>query len=213
MKNYKLTMELISDTIVGSAEGYGAIIDTDVVFDDLGIPYIPAKRIKGLLRNNAIEIAGILGLDIHIENLFGSKGETEKETPIKVSNLYVDDYSNNREHLFYYLKKSSLVTGDISGFFTCMRMQTAMEEENRVARNGSLRTSRVIKKGFTFHGELVFDPSFENLMGLACLNTRLIGSMRNRGFGEIKLSLRGDDDDDIINKALATYSKEEEVKV
>ena len=44
----KITIKLLSDALINSGEGFGAIIDSDVVFDDIGLPYIPAKRIKGL---------------------------------------------------------------------------------------------------------------------------------------------------------------------
>lgn len=47
MAVFTFNLELLSDTLIGSGEGWGATIDTDVVFDDFGLPYIPARRVKG----------------------------------------------------------------------------------------------------------------------------------------------------------------------
>ena len=53
MKSYTIEIQLISDAIIGSGEGFGSLIDTDIVFDGLGVPFIPARRIKGCLRDAA----------------------------------------------------------------------------------------------------------------------------------------------------------------
>ena len=39
MKTLTIELKLLSNTLIGSGEGFGAIIDTDVVFDETGIPY------------------------------------------------------------------------------------------------------------------------------------------------------------------------------
>lgn len=46
MKSYTIEIQLISDAIIGSGEGFGSLIDTDIVFDGLGVPIIPARRIR-----------------------------------------------------------------------------------------------------------------------------------------------------------------------
>ena len=43
----KLYIKLLSDLCTYSGESYNSMVDTDVVYDKYGIPYIPAKRIKG----------------------------------------------------------------------------------------------------------------------------------------------------------------------
>ena len=47
----KIEMKLLSDAIPGSGEGLAGIIDADITYDEYGIPYIPAKRIKGILKD------------------------------------------------------------------------------------------------------------------------------------------------------------------
>ena len=52
----KITIELLSDICIGSGESYNSVIDTDVTYDDYGLPYIPAKRIKGCIREAGLEL-------------------------------------------------------------------------------------------------------------------------------------------------------------
>ena len=51
----KLRIQLKSDLCAASGEGLGSLIDTDVCYDKYGFPYIPSKRIKGLLREAFME--------------------------------------------------------------------------------------------------------------------------------------------------------------
>lgn len=52
----KITIRLLSDLSTTAGETYNSLVDTDVVYDKYGIPYIPAKRIKGCIREAALEM-------------------------------------------------------------------------------------------------------------------------------------------------------------
>ena len=56
MKKYKLKIELLSDLCVANGGVYNSMLDTDVCSDAYGLPYIPGKRIKGCLRECALEL-------------------------------------------------------------------------------------------------------------------------------------------------------------
>jgi len=74
----KIKIDLLSYTLTGSGEGAG-IIDSDVVLDDFGFPYIPSRRIKGVLRESAQEVCDILGINDYkiVNSIFGKDGFTE----------------------------------------------------------------------------------------------------------------------------------------
>ena len=57
-KEQQLIITLKSDLCAGSGYSYAGIVDSDLCYDIYGIPYIPAKRLKGCLR----EAAGLIGL-------------------------------------------------------------------------------------------------------------------------------------------------------
>jgi CRISPR/Cas system CSM-associated protein Csm3 (group 7 of RAMP superfamily) len=212
MKTYTLQITLESNALIGSGEGYGAIIDADVAFDDIGIPYIPVKRIKGCLRDAAIDVCVMLYsaqiksfLDLTtdissnnsnkfkiITDIFGKQGQ-ESPAPFYFTNLMIDDYDKNKEWLEYFLSEhANIISGDsIRSFFTELRQQTAIDD-NGVAGEHSLRTIRTIKKGITFKGEICCQTENQNaerILALACRNLRYMGTKRNRGFGKIKCEL------------------------
>ena len=198
MKTYQLKLKLLSPTLIGSGEGFGALIDTDIVFDDAGIPFVPSKRIKGCLLDSATEVKEIfndlIDFPMDIETTFGKKGGDSKSGAVYFSNLTVADYKNNKAWLDYYLKNKKypdiLSRERILETFTEIRQQTAIE--SGVAKDGSLRTIRVIKKGFEFYGDIHIEKESETILDtlmLACLNFRFMGTKRNRGFGEIHCSL------------------------
>lgn len=205
MKSYKITIELKSPCLIGSAEGFGAIIDSDIVFDEFGIPYIPSKRIKGCLRDSAIEICEMFELaeinliDLTKDNtenkysivtsIFGRPGD-EKPAPVYFSNLVVKNYDSFKEWLNYLMHSyNKLISREkIIQQFTEIRQQTAIDE-NGISDEHSLRTIRVAKKGIVFEGKIDTEIDDVKLLYYAAKNLRRLGTKRNRGFGEVECKL------------------------
>lgn len=199
MKRYTIRLELISPALIGSGEGFGAIIDTDIVFDEFGIPYIPSKRIKGCLRDSAEELCEMFqssGINLFnkklVDSVFGEPG-SETPAPVYFSNLYLQDYPEMRQWLEYLKSKyNDYITREaVISRYTELRQQTAINE-NGTAKEHSLRTIRVAKKGLIFYGDIDMEednPSFLKLLFFACKNLRRIGTKRNRGFGEVNCTI------------------------
>jgi len=207
--NYQITVRLLADALIGSGEGFGAIIDTDVVFDEVRIPYIPGRRFKGCLRDSANEVLGIFdkcaingfistdknnGRFRVIDEIFGTP---EDPSLLHISNLTIGDYENNKNCLRYFNKKYPYILpkDEIISYFTIIRQQTKIDARG-LAEENSLRTIRAVKKGFTFEGNISADTDNDagngnvgRLLWLACLNLRHMGTKRNRGFGEVECSL------------------------
>ncbi|MDI6714679.1 MAG: RAMP superfamily CRISPR-associated protein [Thermodesulfovibrio sp.] len=211
MKIYKIKLILESPCLIGSGEGFGAVIDSDIVFDELGIPYIPAKRIKGCLRDSAIEVCEMFSLakinlfDLSEEEsennfrivtyLFGKPGN-DQPAPIYFSNLTIEDYPNKVKWLKYLMEnyKEIITRHSIINQFTEIRQQTAIDEKTGIAKEHSLRTIRVAKKGLTFIGTIDIEEEREDLIKLlyfACRNLKYLGTKRNRGFGKVKCDISG----------------------
>ncbi len=180
MEEYIIKVKLDSPAITASGEGFGAIIDTDIVFDETGLPYIPAKRIKGCLLDSALEVKDMffdhseINLSLYINKTFGDVG-TKTSAPVYLSNLYIEDYANNKDWLNYFLESGSykavLSKDRILETFTHIRRQTAIGDKG-VAKEHSLRTARVINKGTCFFGDIKTankDDEIINTIALACL--------------------------------------------
>ena len=56
MKKYILTVEALSPVHLGAGKS-DVIIDAETAHDEFGMPYFPAKRLKGLLYESALELA------------------------------------------------------------------------------------------------------------------------------------------------------------
>ena len=198
-KTYKVQIQLLSDTLIGATEGYGAIIDKDSVFDEVGLPIIPGKRVKGILKAEAELLNKYQPVEIQprndnskktaIEILFGDAGITDKNTEyLSVSNFTLPDYKANKTYLKYLIQENEISRSEVIAHFTTMRMMTRIDEDG-IAENTSLRTFRVLKKGLVFEGELTFDSDYLDKFKSIVALTRRIGSMRNRGLGQIQCRL------------------------
>lgn len=197
-----LKITTLSDTQIGSGRSFTATIDSDIEFDSLGLPYIPAKRIKGLFRNAVEDLSKLQALkslrsfdESHVEKLFGTIGSSTG-SPICFDNLNIQDHQQIRSWLNYIYDAYPFAfkTHTIQDYFTTLRSQTAIDANTQTAKDHSLRTIRVLKKGFNFCGSIHLQnnedqDAFVNALSMASLLLRRIGSQRNRGFGKVKVEL------------------------
>ncbi len=177
----KIIMTLKSDAIPGSGKSLAGIIDRDIAYDETGLPYIPAKRLKGILRESAED----LRLD-SIDRIFGVEGAT-RGAVFRLDNGLLENHLELSRVLKSESIKRFLPTQAVLDFYTYTRSQTTIE--NGVAKENSLRTSRVLKKGLKFFFNLDCDPDDIAVLQDVCRVTRSIGASRTRGFGEIELEL------------------------
>ncbi len=210
----KLKILLKSSMLPGSGSGAGAMVDNDVVWDNIGLPIIPAKRIKGCLKDAAIEVLemflvnqGISTFDEFskkdIDKLFGTPGNQEK-SPFTLTNLFIENHQEAIQWINYLLatENSIISIGKIKQQFTELRTTTAIDKITGVAKKHSLRKSRYLKKGLIFIGNLDLNISgdkeaqaiYERILGLACTNFKTMGTRRNRGTGDIECTLWKDND-------------------
>jgi len=217
--NMKVKIKLLSYTLTGSGEGVG-IIDSDVVLDDFGFPYIPSRRIKGVLKESSQEVCDMLGLNYDIvESVFGKDGFTEGK--IHIGNLYVNNYENIRKEIDDFKKDENSIynifinPSQIASYYTTIRQQTSIDEKSEIAKENSLRTFRVLKPGLEFESEIYEITSLSKkekaLLYLAATNLKRIGTSRNRGFGEISCLIEDADIRD-VDGAIQCLNRDDDIK-
>ena len=189
-------MELLSDAVPGSGEGLSGIIDIDVANDEYGILYIPAKRIKGVLRESALELNETGVLHNRVDDIFGASGQQEGAV-FKISDGYIENYLIYKEFLEYTTahkdELAPLFNREIVlDGFTYQRSRTTIDNETGTAKENTLRTSRVLKRGLKFYFWVEFppDPGVDYHVDLEkiCKVTRRFGLSRTRGMGEIRMT-------------------------
>ncbi|MDX2245359.1 MAG: RAMP superfamily CRISPR-associated protein [Bacteroidia bacterium] len=201
--NYTLTLTTESYLLTGSGEG-GVLIDADVVFHATGFPMIPARRIKGMLKESLEEVMEIAGeieeaIGKTVISFFGEPGKPTYEGKLLFHNLMLPDWQKILMEISENKGFSGFQPDFIKAYFTAEIQQTAIGRENKkneiegVAKKRSLRNYRVIKPGFTFEGLLEttspLSAEEEKLLKRAVMNLRHAGTRRNRGFGKVKCML------------------------
>lgn len=188
-QKYKLTIELLSDLCASDGGSYNSLIDTDVCHDEYGFPYIPAKRIKGCLRECAMELND-WGKSIDINGLFGSPGAEINGSKIQMGNAYIVGYEEKKDEVKENQRSPLYHPQLVLQQYTSLRSQTAISQETGVADPHSLRTIRVINKGLVFQSEVVFPAEYYEDLSMCCNVFTGMGVSRTRGFGEIRAELK-----------------------
>ena len=87
----KITIRLLSDLCTYSGETYNSVIDTDVVYEKNGIPYIPGRRLKGCIREAALEMKELGFIEqAQYDEIFGKEGD--QNAAFSLSNAYILNY-------------------------------------------------------------------------------------------------------------------------
>lgn len=194
-----LKITLHSDLCMSSGYSWAGAIDSDICYDEYGLPYIPARRLKGSMRE-AASLYRVLS-ETEAEKLFGRSRAGGVEG-ITIENARMEGDEELRE-AFEELKRSG---SPLAGYlrrekvlecFTRVLGQTRLTDGT--AADKSLRFVRVLsarspldEKQLIFRAAVFFedeDGSVERNLSMAAKATRNIGLRRNRGFGSVSCEL------------------------
>lgn len=197
---YSMTIELRSDMCCGTGEVSGVSVDQLTALDAYGLPVIPAKRLKGLLRELAvlIELPEQRGFT---DALFGVSGS---ELAGKLS--FGDARLVGHRQIKGIVDRDSLMPDVVAAVYTTTRTTTSVEEDG-VAADHTLHTMQLVRRCNTsgeptrfecmVRGVDLTEPEkdfFDDVV--RCL--RAIGLKKSRGLGEV--SCRGSWSDEVANE-------------
>lgn len=216
----KIKIELMSDLCIGSGYSYGGVIDSDVAYDQLGFPQIPARRLKGCMRE-----AAELVCPEAAEALFGKSGKNTAGDMALGNGLLEDHDAMKKEILeLRYRKREEafwLNPQNILKIYTEIRAQTSICQDTGVAEETTLRYTRVVKQygpqkekiPLCFYAEVEFDQSWKTQMERILKAVRNMGMNRSRGLGSVRCSLISQYIEDEQEKAQADGSEERRVSL
>ena len=196
MQSYRLRLTLLSDATFGRGDGVAGLVDAEVQHDEVGLPFLAGRTLKGLLGAECADIVYALERacpgqtdrwHAASERLFGRSGAAlEGEAIMRVGPAHLQD--DLRSALREDVRQGRLTPADILETVTALRRQTAMDEWG-VPLENTLRTMRVILRGTVFWAPLDFvvEPQSDDLALLAaCVKAlRRAGTGRNRGRGRL----------------------------
>lgn len=230
-----LKIVLRSDLCAGNGESAGNSVDTDVCMDGAGLPYIPARRLKGCLRQSAYDMEKMEYPEAadKIRRLFGDAYGNEgclflqdgvmrgAEAIQELLSKKIPKDDRNRkgcEGPIPDCVKRMAHPANVGRMFSKVRGQTKLQDGVKV--DNSLRFTRVISqydpfdlkssKEMEFYAPLYLDtedPALKDFLTDCCKATRHIGTSRNRGLGNVKIMVWKDD------AMTGDSSKSEEEKV
>jgi CRISPR-associated protein Csx10 len=204
----------LSDAAPGSGEGGVGGIDRDVAYDKAGLPYIPGRRLKGCLLEAAKELSEALEqhrpVDFFqsnsIEQIFGKPGQTMTGW-LRIDNASLEAAAELGEWLDWMVQQNQTFFGSeaVRSAYTGLRAQTSMDRTTGGPVANTLRVSRVLRRKLVFIAsiDLVSPDEISDIdttkrlrrdLALACTAFRRLGSSRNRGWGEVKVTLHDGDD-------------------
>lgn len=171
-------VEFFSNWHCGSGQAAGADVDALVVKDKDGLPYVPGRTLKGLLREAACDL---FGNEATINTVFGISGDKEDHQTgcVFFSNATFTDEEHNAivhnkwtSHLFQTFSSTAI-------------------DENGIAKDKSLRKIETVVP-CKLQGVIGNVP--ENCVGLLEESMHFVkrmGTGRNRGYGRCQITITG----------------------
>ena len=201
MTNYVLEIKLQSPLTSASGEGRIGLVDRDVVFDDVGLPILPGRRLKGLWRDAYRDVADAWQQcgerSTSAEQIFGDSGRSPGDGAacIHVANAELKEASSLREWLVYLQHSDihKLHPDDVVNHYATVRAQTAIDRWTGSAKENTLRLTRTLKKGLIFWAPVRFmgspNTALQNALALGAAALQHMGTARTRGLGEVRCHL------------------------
>lgn len=199
MTEYILQITLQSPLTSAAGEGRVGVVDRDVAFDDLGLPLLPGRRLKGLWREAYRDVADAWTQcgksPVTAEYLFGESGQKpgDGDACMFVANAELQETQSLREWLKYLQHTRKLHLDDVVEHFATVRSQTAIDRRTGAALEHTLRLTRTLKAGLVFRARVrFFEPPTNALLdalSLGAVALQHMGTARTRGLGKVSCRL------------------------
>lgn len=180
--NYKI--RFLDDWMCSSGLGAGAKTDSEVIKDKDGLPYIPGKTLKGILKDACLEMveldtSGQFLTQNQIDYIFGveakSKENGEENEPSRPGNAFFSNAELPK------LEKEEIFKNQLQSFLYHNIASTRINDKG-VAVDKSLRVKEVCAP-VTLTGQIQVEEKYHSVLEKAMKWTRQLGTNRNRGLG------------------------------
>lgn len=185
----KLKMELLSDVVFGNGMSVPGGEDLSILCDEYGFPYYKGGTMKGIFREELIRYLGWIvhdkkEIEEKVNRLLGKSGDSnlDEEQKIIFSDFQLSESVKQKMLDEIGSKNPQIITNTLSH----IRAFTKLSEDGMVEA-GSLRNLRCVNKGLYFYAEVICPPQEEQLVLEVMQMIKWIGSMRNRGFGKVRI--------------------------
>lgn len=177
MSTIKYEIEFFSNWHCGSGLAAGADVDALVIKDNNGLPYVPGRTLKGLLREAAV----VLFEDDKTVNLiFGVSGDQDNHM---TGTSFFSNATLPRAEYQYIVEQG--LAQHLYQTFASTRI-----DENGIAKDNTLRKIETVVP-CKLEGEILNVPNdAEQIVEDSMHYIKRMGTGRNRGYGRCRISIR-----------------------
>lgn len=195
-----LQIKLLSDATFSRGEGTAGVVDIEVEHDELGMPFIGGKTVRGLLRDSWLSMFQYFpDLEDEAKRVLGQGHAVNESCRLRIGDALLPPAIRDAICRATARKPQHerLSSQTILDAFTSVRYQTAENRQTGAPEITTLRASRVALRGFVFQASLSWLNGYRptrsdvQLLALCALATRHGGLLRNRGRGHICITLDG----------------------
>ena len=179
--NYQITF--YNDWHCGSGLAAGADVDLLVVKDRQGLPYVPGKTVKGLLREAMEQIYALQGKDVeNLVPMLGRETDNPDETTAACGQMSQGCSFFTNAELAADEAQAIVSTGTTRYLYRTIA-STAIDPLTGTARQHSLRRMQVTVP-CVMHGRIIDVPEgLKDDVINALRYIKRLGQSRNRGYG------------------------------
>jgi len=194
-----ITIDLLADTSFSRGESAPGSVDIEIEHDDLGLPCLSGKTLRGLIRDSWLAMASCFPeLCEAGSRVCGPIGDLDEISILRFGDAQVD--ASVREWMAWaeHRNHHPLSPPAVLEALTDTRSQTSEERSTGAPAKNTLRSVRVALRKLRLSAPLTWikQPKQQDLrcLALSVLGTRHIGLGRNRGRGFVRLLLDGNSD-------------------
>ena len=175
-------MILLSDTIFGNGANIPGGENISVLCDEYGFPYFKGSTFKGIFKEELERyLSWSQNESVNIKKLLGKEDDSDTENKGKIR---FSDFTLS-ENVKKVVWSETNNKDDILEAMTNIRAFTSIEDG--ITKNQTLRYGRCLNKGLVFYSDIECKDGTENIVEQVLPLIKWIGSMRNRGFGKVKI--------------------------
>lgn len=180
MSTIKYKIEFFSNWHCGSGLAAGADVDALVIKDSRGLPYVPGRTLKGLLREAASVLSGNQEV---IDKIFGVSGDEDRHS---IGAAFFGSATLPSAE-YRYIAEQGLASHLYQTF------ASTSIDENGIARDNTLRKIETVVP-CELEGEILNVPDGAVQMLEESMHyIKRMGTGRNRGYGRCRISIRKED--------------------
>lgn len=180
-------MHLLSDAIFGNGMSMPGGEDICILTDEIGFPYMKGSTLKGIFREELINYLDWSGeaedsIAETVGKLLGNSGSDQMDNgKLLFSDVTLDD------RVIAAVCEEGASKQEVTDMFSYIREFTRLE--NGLAKDGSLRSGRCVKRNLNFYATCFCNQEDMELVKNVLKMMKWIGSMRNRGFGKVSIEV------------------------